>query len=65
MNPSVGALKRVLKGFPIGMAEFFAFDATKNHYGYNDTDYERSLFVLDFDYANWIDVLEPYMHLEH
>ena len=28
MNPSVGALKRVLKGFPIGMAEFFAFDAT-------------------------------------
>ena len=30
MNPSVGALKRVLTGFPIGMAEFFAFDATPN-----------------------------------
>lgn len=28
MNPSVGALKRVLKGFPIGIAEFFAFEAT-------------------------------------
>ncbi|MEY8880683.1 cupin domain-containing protein [Donghicola sp. XS_ASV15] len=28
MNPSVGALKRVLTGFPIGIAEFFAFEAS-------------------------------------
>lgn len=47
------------------MGEFFAFDASKNHYGYNDTDFERSLFVLDFDYKEWIDVLEPYMHLDN
>ncbi|MEX3007798.1 cupin domain-containing protein [Hoeflea sp. TYP-13] len=26
MNPSVGALKRVLDGIPIGMSEFFAFE---------------------------------------
>ncbi|KGJ18125.1 hypothetical protein IX57_05445 [Paracoccus sanguinis] len=25
-NPSVGALKRILDGFPIGLAEFFAFE---------------------------------------
>ncbi|ADO42588.1 cupin domain-containing protein [Ketogulonicigenium vulgare] len=25
-NPSVGSLKRILDGLPIGMAEFFAFD---------------------------------------
>jgi transcriptional regulator with XRE-family HTH domain len=30
MNPSVGALRRVLTGFPIGLAEFFAFDPTPN-----------------------------------
>ncbi len=27
MNPSVGALKRVLDGIPMGLAEFFAFSA--------------------------------------
>jgi transcriptional regulator with XRE-family HTH domain len=27
MNPSVGALKRVLDGIPIGLSEFFAFEA--------------------------------------
>jgi transcriptional regulator with XRE-family HTH domain len=26
MNPSVGALKRILDGIPIGLAEFFAFE---------------------------------------
>ena len=26
MNPSVGALKRILDGVPIGMAEFFALE---------------------------------------
>lgn len=25
-NPSVGALKRILEGFPIGLAEFFSFE---------------------------------------
>ena len=25
-NPSVGALKRILDGIPIGLAEFFAFE---------------------------------------
>ena len=30
MNPSVGALRRVLTGFPIGLAEFFAFDPKPN-----------------------------------
>jgi aspartyl/asparaginyl beta-hydroxylase (cupin superfamily) len=43
------------------MGELFAFDATKDHYGYNDTDEERSIFVLDFDYAEWYDVLKDYM----
>lgn len=27
-NPSVGALKRILDGIPIGLAEFFAFEPT-------------------------------------
>ncbi|SHJ11135.1 transcriptional regulator, XRE family with cupin sensor [Shimia gijangensis] len=26
MNPSVGALKRILEGIPVGMSEFFAFE---------------------------------------
>lgn len=26
MNPSVGALKRILEGIPIGLSEFFAFE---------------------------------------
>tara|TARA_R110002020_G_scaffold83619_4_gene207812 strand:+ start:295 stop:546 length:252 start_codon:yes stop_codon:yes gene_type:complete len=26
MNPSVGALRRILDGIPIGMSEFFAFE---------------------------------------
>ena len=29
-NPSVGALKRILDGIPIGMAEFFALDVEKS-----------------------------------
>jgi len=45
------------------MGEFFAFDAAKTHYGYNNTSEQRSLFVIDFNYDEWIDVLEPYMHL--
>lgn len=28
-NPSVGALKRILDGIPIGLAEFFAFEAER------------------------------------
>lgn len=44
------------------MGEFFAFDATKQHYGYNNTDGERAIFVLDFDYNGWYDVLKDYMH---
>lgn len=28
-NPSVGALKRILDGIPIGMAEFFSFEPAK------------------------------------
>lgn len=43
------------------MGELFAFDALKNHYGYNDTDEERSIFVLDFDYDEWYEVLKDYM----
>lgn len=26
MNPSVGALKRILKGFPVNLSDFFAFE---------------------------------------
>jgi aspartate beta-hydroxylase len=43
--------------------EFFAFDSSRNHYGYNNTDSERSIFVLDFDYDEWYDVLKEYMHI--
>ncbi|MGO7594338.1 helix-turn-helix domain-containing protein, partial [Rhizobium leguminosarum] len=28
-NPSVGALKRILDGIPIGLAEFFAFETER------------------------------------
>lgn len=45
------------------MGEVFAFDCTKNHYGFNNTSEPRSIMVLDFDYDEWIDVLRPYMHL--
>src|SRR5215471_7895204 len=29
MNPSVGALKRILDGIPMGLAEFFAIEADR------------------------------------
>ncbi len=29
-NPSVGALKRILDGIPIGLAEFFSFEPEKS-----------------------------------
>lgn len=44
------------------MGEFFAFDARKKHYGYNNTDEKRVIFVIDFDYDEWYDVLKEYMH---
>ncbi len=31
MNPSVGALKRILDGIPIGLAEFFALEPERPH----------------------------------
>jgi transcriptional regulator with XRE-family HTH domain len=39
VNPSVGALKRVLDGIPIGLAEFFSLEPSKNRktfYRYED-----------------------------
>ena len=39
MNPSIGALKRILDGIPIGLAEFFAIEpptSTKFFYGPGD-----------------------------
>lgn len=44
------------------MGELFAFDAAKPHYGYNNTDGKRVIFVVAFDYDEWIDVLKQYMH---
>jgi quercetin dioxygenase-like cupin family protein len=46
------------------MGELFAFDANKNHYGYNNTSERRSIFVMEFDYDEWYDTLRPYMLLE-
>jgi aspartyl/asparaginyl beta-hydroxylase (cupin superfamily) len=43
--------------------EPFAFDVTQTHYGFNNTDNLRAIFVLDFDYDEWIDVLKPFMSL--
>jgi len=47
------------------MGELFAFDITKEHYGFNYTDQERAIFVLDFDRKEWGEFLEPFMHLEN
>ena len=44
--------------------KLFAFDVRKDHYGYNNTDHERALFVLDFDAEEWGEALSPYMSLE-
>lgn len=44
--------------------KLFAFDVRKDHYGYNNTDYERALFVLDFNAEEWGEALSPYMSLE-
>lgn len=41
----------------------FAFDVTQEHYGFNHTDELRSMFVLDFNYDEWYEVLRPYMTL--
>jgi aspartyl/asparaginyl beta-hydroxylase (cupin superfamily) len=44
--------------------ELFSFDISKNHYGFNNTDQERALLVLDFDADEWGEALKPYMRLE-
>jgi len=41
--------------------ELFAFNVAKEHYGYNNTDQERSIFLLDFDAEEWGEALAPYM----
>jgi aspartyl/asparaginyl beta-hydroxylase (cupin superfamily) len=41
--------------------ELFAFDVAKEHYGYNNTDQERAIFLLDFDAEEWGEALAPYM----
>lgn len=46
------------------VGELFAFDITKEHYGFNHTDSERAIFVLDFDADEWREALQPYMKLE-
>lgn len=46
------------------MGELFAFDANKDHYGFNNTDEERAILVMDFDYDDWIETLKPYMKLD-
>lgn len=46
------------------VGELFAFDITKEHYGFNNTDQERAIFVLDFDADEWHEALRPYMSLE-
>lgn len=45
--------------------ELFSFDISKNHYGFNNTDQERALMVLDFDSDEWGEALKPYMRLEN
>ena len=45
--------------------ELFSFDISKNHYGFNNTDQERALLVLDFDSDEWGEALKPYMRLEN
>lgn len=37
-NPSVGALKRILDGFPIGLAEFFAFEPQPSRKAFYSSD---------------------------
>jgi aspartyl/asparaginyl beta-hydroxylase (cupin superfamily) len=41
--------------------ELFAFNVDKEHYGYNNTDEERAIFLLDFDAEEWGEALAPYM----
>jgi aspartyl/asparaginyl beta-hydroxylase (cupin superfamily) len=43
------------------VGELFAFDATKNHHGYNNTNCKRCILILDFDADEWREALEPYM----
>jgi transcriptional regulator with XRE-family HTH domain len=38
MNPSVGALKRILDGIPIGLAEFFALEPERPHQAFYRAD---------------------------
>jgi aspartyl/asparaginyl beta-hydroxylase (cupin superfamily) len=41
--------------------KIFAFDIKKEHYGFNNTNEDRSIFVLDFDADEWGETLRPYM----
>jgi aspartyl/asparaginyl beta-hydroxylase (cupin superfamily) len=59
-------------GFSVGgkihrwkVGEPFAFDITKEHFGFNHTDETRVIFVLDFDRNVWGETLKPYMTLEN
>jgi beta-hydroxylase len=46
------------------VGEAFAFDITKEHYGFNNTDQERVLLVMEFDAELWGDTLRQYQTLD-
>lgn len=52
------------KNYKWKMGEVFAFDANQNHYGYNNTNEQRSIMVFDFDYEVYYDELKEYMLLD-
>ena len=43
------------------VGELFAFDITKPHYGFNNTDQDRVILILDFNAEDWRDTLKQYM----
>lgn len=48
-----------------GVGKLFAFDITKEHHGFNNTDEERVLLVMDFDAEVWGETLKKYMYMEN
>ena len=46
------------------VGKLFTFNITKEHYGFNNSDEERVLLVMDFDADIWGDTLKQYMALE-
>lgn len=51
------------KNYRWSAGELFAFDCRQDHESFNNSLEERIILIVDFDKAQWLEYLQPYMPL--